>query len=199
MKENNDDFGLLDIDSNKYKIKKKFNFFFLLIILFLSTGIFYYIKNNTHLFENKDLVSKIDSIRTEQKNIDSTIIEFEFDSIIIAKNSDSIIVQNNDTIEIINNNNNNNNNIEIESLQILTQNKLTGKYYIIAGSFSNYKLSLNKANMLLNLGYQPIIILPNRDNMHRVGIDLFDDIDAAKKSLKNYSKKLNDKLWILKY
>ena len=194
MKENNDDFGLLDIDSNKYKIKKKFNFFFLLIILFLSTGIFYYIKNNTHLFENKDLVSKIDSIRTEQKNIDSTIIEFEFDSIIIAKNSDSIIVQNKDTIEIISNNT-----IEIESLQILTQNKLTGKYYIIAGSFSNYKLSLNKANMLLNLGYQPIIILPNRDNMHRIGIDLFDDIDAAKKSLKNYSKKLNDKLWILKY
>ena len=194
MKENNDDFGLLDIDTNKYKIKKKFNFFFLLIILFLSTGIFYYIKNNTHLFENKDLVSKIDSIRTEQKNIDSTIIEFEFDSIIIAKNSDSIIVQNKDTIEIISNNT-----IEIESLQILTQNKLTGKYYIIAGSFSNYKLSLNKANMLLNLGYQPIIILPNRDNMHRVGIDLFDDIDAAKKSLKNYSKKLNDKLWILKY
>ena len=194
MKENNDDFGLLDIDSNKYKIKKKFNFFFLLIILFLSTGIFYYIKNNTHLFENKDLVSKIDSIRTEQKNIDSTIIEFEFDSIIIAKNSDSIIVQNKDTIEIISNNT-----IKIESLQILTQNKLTGKYYIIAGSFSNYKLSLNKANMLLNLGYQPIIILPNRDNMHRVGIDLFDDIDAAKKSLKNYSKKLNDKLWILKY
>jgi len=194
MKENNDDFGLLDIDSNKYKIKKKFNFFFLLIILFLSTGIFYYIKNNIHLFENKDLVSKIDSIRTEQKNIDSTIIEFEFDSIIIAKNSDSIIVQNKDTIEIISNNT-----IEIESLQILTQNKLTGKYYIIAGSFSNYKLSLNKANMLLNLGYQPIIILPNRDNMHRVGIDLFDDIDAAKKSLKNYSKKLNDKLWILKY
>ena len=194
MKENNDDFGLLDIDSNKYKINKKFNFFFILIILFLSTGIFYYIKNNTHLFENKDLVSKIDSIRTEQKNIDSTIIEFEFDSIIIAKNSDSIIVQNKDTIEIISNNT-----IEIESLQILTQNKLTGKYYIIAGSFSNYKLSLNKANMLLNLGYQPIIILPNRDNMHRVGIDLFDDIDAAKKSLKNYSKKLNDKLWILKY
>ena len=193
MKENNDDFGLLDIDSNKYKIKKKFNFFFILI-LFLSTGIFYYIKNNTHLFENKDLVSKIDSIRTEQKNIDSTIIEFEFDSIIIAKNSDSIIVQKKDTIEIISNNT-----IEIESLQILTQNKLTGKYYIIAGSFSNYKLSLNKANMLLNLGYQPIIILPNRDNMHRVGIDLFDDIDAAKKSLKNYSKKLNDKLWILKY
>ena len=194
MKENNDDFGLLDIDTNKYKIKKKFNFFFLLIILFLSTGIFYYIKNNTHLFKNKDLVSKIDSIRTEQKNIDSTIIEFEFDSIIIAKNSDSIIVQKKDTIEIISNNT-----IEIESLQILTQNKLTGKYYIIAGSFSNYKLSLNKANMLLNLGYQPIIILPNRDNMHRVGIDLFDDIDAAKKSLKNYSKKLNDKLWILKY
>ena len=194
MKENNDDFGLLNIDTNEYKIKKKFNFFFLLIILFLSTGIFYYIKNNTHLFENKDLVSKIDSIRTEQKNIDSTIIEFEFDSIIIAKNSDSIIVQNKDTIEIISNNT-----IEIESLQILTQNKLTGKYYIIAGSFSNYKLSLNKANMLLNLGYQPIIILPNRDNMHRVGIDLFDDIDAAKKSLKNYSKKLNDKLWILKY
>ena len=176
------------------RLKKNLIFFFLLIILFLSTGIFYYIKNNTHLFENKDLVSKIDSIRTEQKNIDSTIIEFEFDSIIIAKNSDSIIVQNKNTIEIISNNT-----IEIESLQILTQNKLTGKYYIIAGSFSNYKLSLNKANMLLNLGYQPIIILPNRDNMHRVGIDLFDDIDAAKKSLKNYSKKLNDKLWILKY
>ena len=194
MKENNDDFGLLDIDTNEYKIKKKFNFFFLFIILFLSTGIFYYIKNNTYLFKNKNIVSKIDSIRTEQKNIDSTIIEFKLDSMIIAKNSDSIIVQNNDTIEIIYNNT-----IEIESLQILTQDKLTGKYYIIAGSFSNYKLSLNKANMLLNLGYQPIIILPNKDNMHRVGVDLFDDIDAAKKSLENYSKKLNDKLWILKY
>ena len=192
MKKNNDDFGLLNIDTNEYKIKKKFNFFFLFIILFLSTGIFYYIKNNTHLFKNK--VSKIDSIRTEKKNIDSTIIDFKLDSIIIAKNSDSIIVQNNNTIEIINNTT-----IEIESLQILTQDKLTGKYYIIAGSFSNYKLSLNKANMLLNLGYQPIIILPNRDNMHRVGVDLFDDIDAAKKSLENYRKKLNDKLWILKY
>ena len=194
MKENNDDFGLLDVDTNEYKIKKKFNFFFLFIILFLSTGVFYYIKNNTYLFKNKNIVSKIDSIRTEQKNIDSTIIEFKLDSMIIAKNSDSIIVQNNDTIEIIYNNT-----IEIESLQILTQDKLTGKYYIIAGSFSNYKLSLNKANMLLNLGYQPIIILPNKDNMHRVGVDLFDDIDAAKKSLENYSKKLNDKLWILKY
>ena len=194
MKENNDDFGLLDVDTNEYKIKKKFNFFFLFIILFLSTGVFYYIKNNTHLLKNKNIVSKIDSIRTEQKNIDSTIIEFKLDSIIIAKNSDNIIVQNNDTIEIINNNT-----IEIESLQILTQDKLTGKYYIIAGSFSNYKLSLNKANMLLNLGYQPIIISPNKDNMHRVGVDLFDDIDAAKKSLENYSKKLNDKLWILKY
>ena len=194
MKENNDDFGLLNIDTNEYKIKKKINFFFLFIILFLSTGVFYYIKNNTHLLKNKNIVSKIDSIRTEQKNIDSTIIEFKLDSIIIAKNSDNIIVQNNDTIEIINNNT-----IEIESLQILTQDKLTGKYYIIAGSFSNYKLSLNKANMLLNLGYQPIIISPNKDNMHRVGVDLFDDIDAAKKSLENYSKKLNDKLWILKY
>ena len=194
MKENNDDFGLLDIDSNKYKIKKKFNFFFLFIILLLSTGIFYYIKTNTHLFKNKNIVSKIDSIITKKKHIDSTIVEFKLDSMIIAKNSDSIIVQNKDTIEIISNNT-----IEIESLQILTQDKLTGKYYIIAGSFSNYKLSLNKANMLLNLGYQPIIILPNRDNMHRVGIDLFDDIDVAKKSLKNYSKKLNDKLWILKY
>jgi len=194
MKENNDDFGLLDVDTNEYKIKKKFNFFFLFIILFLSTGVFYYIKNNTNLLKNKNIVSKIDSIRTEQKNIDSTIIEFKLDSMIIAKNSDSIIVQNNDTIEIIYNNT-----IEIESLQILTQDKLTGKYYIIAGSFSNYQLSLNKANMLLNLGYQPIIILPNKDNMHRVGVDLFDDIDAAKKSLENYSKKLNDKLWILKY
>ncbi len=193
MKENNNDFGLLDIDTNEYKIKKKFNFFFF-IILFLSTGVFYYIKNNTHLLKNKNIVSKIDSIRTEQKNIDSTIIEFKLDSIIIAKNSDSIIVQNKNTIEIINTTT-----IEIESLQILTQDKLTGKYYIIAGSFSNYKLSLNKANMLLNLGYQPIIILPNRDNMQRVGVDLFDDIDAAKKSLENYSKKLNDKLWILKY
>jgi hypothetical protein len=193
MKKNSDDFGLLNIDTNEYKIKKKFNFFFLFIILLLSTGIFYYIKTNTHLFKNKNIVSKIDSIITKKKHIDSTIVEFKLDSMIIAKNSDSIIVQNNDTIEIINND------IEIESLQILTQDKLTGKYYIIAGSFSNYKLSLNKANMLLNLGYQPIIILPNKDNMHRVGVDLFDDIDAAKKSLENYSKKLNDKLWILKY
>ena len=67
MKENNDDFGLLDIDTNEYKIKKKFNFFFLFIILLLSTGIFYYIKTNTHLFKNKNIVSKIDSIITKKK------------------------------------------------------------------------------------------------------------------------------------
>ena len=30
MKENNDDFGLLNIDTNEYKIKKKLIFFFFL-------------------------------------------------------------------------------------------------------------------------------------------------------------------------
>ena len=54
--------------------------------------------------------------------------------------------------------------------------------------------------MLLNLGYQPIIILPiNNNNMYRVGVDIFDDIETAKKSLKNYIKNLNDRLWILKH
>ena len=77
---------------------------------------------------------------------------------------------------------------------------LSGKYFIISGSFSNYNLSLNKAKLLLDDGYQPVIILPiNYNNMYRVAVDLYDNIELAKINLASYKEKLNEKLWILKH
>ena len=76
----------------------------------------------------------------------------------------------------------------------------SGKYYIIAGSFSNYNLSLNKANDLAENGFNVIIISPiNQNNMYRVAVNTYDEINNAKKNLSLYKEKLNNELWILKH
>jgi|TARA_B110000263_G_scaffold119196_1_gene103802 hypothetical protein len=187
MKENDEDFGLINIDKKDFIIKKKSNYFKYLILIIPIILIYYYFNKN--LFQNisnekyvssleKEIITSnlpIDSIKENNTRISADLSNTKKDSMYVNKD-------------------------EIEKTKILKEDKLTGKYYIITGSFSNYNLSLKKANMLLNLGYQPIIILPiNNNNMYRVGIDLFDDIETAKKSLKNYIINLNDKLWILKH
>ena len=79
-------------------------------------------------------------------------------------------------------------------------NFLNGKYYVIAGSFSNYNLSLNKANLLNKNGFNALIISPiNQNKMYRVAVDVYDELDIAKKNLKSYKEKLNNELWILKH
>ena len=76
---------------------------------------------------------------------------------------------------------------------------LTGNYFIIEGSFSNYNLSLNRAMTLSDQGFQPIIIIPKNNNMHRVAVDMYTDLEIAKESLEAYRNKLNNKLWILRF
>ena len=84
--------------------------------------------------------------------------------------------------------------------QIVELDSLTGNYFIIEGSFSNYNLSLNKANFLNDNGFNAFIISPvNQNKMFRVAVDVYDDIDTAKENLKSYKEKLNNELWILKY
>jgi len=79
-------------------------------------------------------------------------------------------------------------------------NHITGNYYIISGSFSNYNLSLNKANNLMDKGFDAIIIFPvSYNNKYRVAIKKFNNVDEAKQNLPSYKKQLNDELWILKH
>ena len=83
--------------------------------------------------------------------------------------------------------------------QIVELDSLTGNYFIIEGSFSNYNLSLNRAMTLSNQGFQPIIIIPKNNNMFRVAVDMYTDLEIAKESLQAYRNKLNNRLWILRY
>ena len=186
MKENEEDFGLLDIDKKDFIIKKKSNYFKYLFLIIPIVVVFYYFNENSFLnFYNEKYVT------TFKKEIKKSKPLIESNKEIKTKISTELNKKN-DSIYL--------NKKQIEKTKIITENNLTGKYYIITGSFSNYNLSLKKANMLLDLGYQPIIILPiNNNNMYRVGVDIFDDIETAKKSLKNYIINLNDRLWILKH
>ena len=187
MKKNDEDFGLININKKDFIIKKKLYYFKYLILIIPILLLYYYFNKNSLLnFYNEKNVSTIKEEITKSKPSIETNneIKTKISTDISNKIKDSIYVNKN----------------EIEKTKIITEKNLTGKYYIIAGSFSNYNLSLKKANMLLNLGYQPIIILPiNNNNMYRVGVDVFDDIETAKKSLKNYIINLNDRLWILKH
>ena len=83
--------------------------------------------------------------------------------------------------------------------QIVELDSLTGNYFIIEGSFSNYNLSLNRAMTLSNQGFQPIIIIPKNNNMFRVAVDMYINLEIAKESLQAYRNKLNNRLWILRY
>lgn len=187
MKENEEDFGLINIDKKDFIIKKKSTYFkYLFLVIPIVLLLLYFFNENSFLnFYNEIYVTTI------KKEIEKSNPSIESNKEVKTKISPESNKKN-DSIYV--------NKKQIEKTKIITENNLTGKYYIITGSFSNYNLSLKKANMLLNLGYQPIIILPiNNNNMYRVGVDIFDDIETAKKSLKNYIKNLNERLWILKH
>ena len=176
------DYGLNDIDINDYKLKKNNNGkiiipFILFLLLYLSYN---YLQKSYN-------VDKIN-----ETSISSNIIEEEkvvlVDSLTVT--SDSLIQTPNETDDSKSNN-----------LPTITDvNFLNGKYYVIAGSFSNYNLSLNKANLLNKNGFNALIISPiNQNKMYRVAVDVYDELDIAKKNLKSYKEKLNNELWILKH
>ena len=194
MIDKDNDFGLKKVNLKNYKLRKnKSGVIFLIFILLIVT--YFYSKkeiyfdelaqneiikekSNNKLFDEKQLNDnkKIIEDSSENSNNDEKIKNFEIRETFNTINKSSI-----------------------ESNRILEVDTLSGKYFIISGSFSNYNLSLKKAKSLLNEGFQPIIIIPKSNNMHRVAIDLYDDIELARLSLVSYKNKLNNKLWILKY
>ena len=93
--------------------------------------------NKTIQLELKDVANKADEINKNENN--SHIKSHQNDSLepIIIK--EDLVVQK----------------------SIAEINHITGNYYIISGSFSNYNLSLNKANNLIDEGFNAIIIFQN--------------------------------------
>ena len=195
MIDKDNDFGLKNVNLKNYKIKKNnSSIIFLVFILLIAT--YFYSKKEIYfddMSENKITIKE----KSNNKFIDEKILN---DDIKIIEDSsensnDDEKIKNleiRETFYTINKS-------SIENIKILEVDTLSGKYYIISGSFSNYNLSLKKAKSLLNEGFQPIIIKPKSNNMHRVAIDLYDDIELARLSLVSYKNKLNNKLWILKY
>ena len=180
MNKSDYDYGLKEINLGDYKLKKN-NFPMLpLLILFLLIGLIY---NYKDIFTNNKIQSDLiketknfTEIKDEEVNSDTK--SFSSDSITVIPIKEDLVDLN--TISEI--------------------NYITGNYYIISGSFSNYNLSLNKANNLLDNGFNAIIIFPvSYNNKYRVAIKKFNTIDEAKENLPSYKKQLNDELWILKH
>ena len=175
------DYGLNDIEINDYKLKKNNNGKFIILIILFS--FFYFIYNYLQKPSNID--------KPNETTISSNIVE---EKVVLVDSStlsiDSLSQFPNETDDSKSNN-----------LPTITDvNFLNGKYYIIAGSFSNYNLSLNKANLLNKNGFNALIISPiNQNKMYRVAVDVYDELDIAKKNLKSYKEKLNNELWILKH
>ena len=194
MIDKDNDFGLKKVNLKNYKLRKnKSGVIFLIFILLIVT--YFYSKKEIYfdeLTQNEIIKEKSNNKSFDEKllNDDKKIIE---DSSENSNNDEKI--KNFEIRETFNTINKS----SIESNRILEVDTLSGKYFIISGSFSNYNLSLKKAKSLLNEGFQPIIIIPKSNNMHRVAIDLYDDIELARLSLVSYENKLNNKLWILKY
>ena len=194
MIDKDNDFGLKKVNLKNYKLRKnKSGVIFLIFILLIVT--YFYSKKEIYfdeLTQNETIKEKSNNKLFDEKllNDDIKIIE---DSSENSNNDEKI--KNFEIRETFNTINKS----SIESNRILEVDTLSGKYFIISGSFSNYNLSLKKAKSLLNEGFQPIIIIPKSNNMHRVAIDLYDDIELARLSLVSYENKLNNKLWILKY
>ena len=194
MIDKDNDFGLKKVNLKNYKLRKnKSGVIFLIFILLIVT--YFYSKKEIYfdeLTQNETIKEKSNNKLFDEKllNDDKKIIE---DSSENSNNDEKI--KNFEIRETFNTINKS----SIESNRILEVDTLSGKYFIISGSFSNYNLSLKKAKSLLKEGFQPIIIIPKSNNMHRVAIDLYDDIELARLSLVSYENKLNNKLWILKY
>ncbi len=180
MSKADNDFGLKEINLNEYKLKKNSFPVFSILFLLLLIGAYFNFKDS---FISNDI--PLDPIESE-----SVITELKEELVPIDVKSYS-----NDLIE----------NTYIEEKKddynsITEINHITGNYYIISGSFSNYNLSLNKANNLLDKGFSAIIIFPvSYNNKYRVAIKTFNNVEDAKEKLPSYKKQINDELWILKH
>ena len=175
MSKNDNDFGLKKIDLNEYKLKNNYSSHILVLGILLVSGYFFF--NKFYISEKSQVITK--DISESKSDIDD--ITIQTDSLTYITNSSP----------------------EVEVKEIGEINEVSyrsGKYYIIAGSFSNYNLSLNKANDLAENGFNAIIISPiNQNNMYRVAVNTYDEINNAKKNLSLYKEKLNNELWILKH
>lgn len=180
---NHNDFGLKKVDLNKRKLKKKNNFFIpLFLVISVLTIILF--NNNLDLSFNKNIDNKSSK----------EFISSESPVVIDIVKTDSLNNDDSIPLKVINQSQ-----IKFEK-QIVELDSLTGNYFIIEGSFSNYNLSLNKANLLNKNGFNALIISPiNQNKMYRVAVDVYDELDIAKKNLKSYKEKLNNELWILKH
>ena len=178
---NHNDFGLKKVDLNKRKLKKKNNLIPLILIISVLTIVFFYNYQDLSFNKKIDNKSSKEFISSESPVVSDIV---ETDSL---NNNDSI------PFKVINQSQ-----IKFEK-QIVELDSLTGNYFIIEGSFSNYNLSLNRAMTLSDQGFQPIIIIPKNNNMHRVAVDMYTDLEIAKESLEAYRNKLNNKLWILRF
>ena len=195
MIDKDNDFGLKKVNLKQYKLRKNNTSSIIIMIFIVLIVTYFYSQKEIYL---EDITQNKITLKEESDNSfindrgsdDNKIIE---DSSQNSNNDEK--VKNFEIRETFNETNN----TSLSNIKILEIDTLSGKYFIISGSFSNYNLSLKKAKSLLNEGFQPIIIKPNSNNMHRVAIDLFDDIELAKLSLISYKNKLNNKLWILKY
>ena len=175
MSKNDNDFGLKEIDLNEYKLKNNYSSLILVIGILLISGYFFF--NKFYSSEKSQVI--INDI-SENK--------IDVDDITIPTDSQIYITNSNPEVELK------------EPGKINEVSYRSGKYYIIAGSFSNYNLSLNKANDLAENGFNVIIISPiNQNNMYRVAVNTYDEINNAKKNLSLYKEKLNNELWILKH
>lgn len=182
------DFGLKDIEINDYKLKKnntgKIVF---IIILIISSYLIYNFSDKLLLLNESSIAQNENEIYIDSDvSVDNSVL-FSNDSS-LEKDHEKQFLR-----EITND-------LDDVSPKMKDINFLTGKYYIISGSFSNYDLSLNRANFLNDNAFNALIILPvNQNKMYRVAVDVYDDIDEAKENLKSYKKKLNNELWILKH
>jgi len=175
MSKNDNDFGLKKIDLNEYKLKNNYSSHILILGILILSG---------YLFYDKFYSSEKTKVITK----DSSESKLDIDDITIQTDSQTYITNFSPEVEVK------------ETGKINEVSYRSGKYYIIAGSFSNYNLSLNKANFLNDNGFNAFIISPvNQNKMFRVAVDVYDDIDTAKENLKSYKEKLNNELWILKY
>ena len=176
-----DDYGLKKIELSKIKKvennkQKKFIKSITLIIL-VSILIAIYISINKG---DELTIPSAQEIQNESKPSSTTINKLKIDSQIVEKNNLPI---------------------EIKKSEVLINDKKTGKYYIISGSFKDYELSLNEANEFLNNGFQSSIILPieNKNGYYRVAIDAHLNKEEAIIALNNYKNTLKKELWILKH
>jgi len=179
MSKNDYDFGLKQVDLNDYKLKGNNSSSFIILCFLCIIGYYFY-DNFEYNLKNKSI--ELDPISENNIIVDEKVISID------TTTSFEYIDDSNPDIQ------------DIESREIDEINYLSGKYYIIAGSFSNYNLSLNKANDLAKNSFNAIIISPiNQNNMYRVAVSSYDEINNAKENLSIYKKKLNNELWILKH